>query len=73
MTHNPHPDGWAPLPRPWAVQPGDTVQLHRYGSSIREGSVETVMPSGKGFWLAADGAELRQFVDTHDETLVVWG
>ncbi|BCW44899.1 hypothetical protein [Arthrobacter sp. StoSoilB5] len=61
-----------PLLRPWAVRPGDAVELRRCGASIRQGTVETIMPDGSGFWIGAHGPDQRLFVDVHDDELAVW-
>ncbi|WP_105030351.1 hypothetical protein [Arthrobacter ruber] len=61
-----------PYDRPWSLEPGDLVELHRQGTKVRLGTVEAVMPDGSGFWIGAFGADERQFVDSSDETLTIW-
>lgn len=74
MTLNPLEDFYAPLPRPWtSIRPGSVVEVRRLKTRVRQGIVETVMPDGSGFWIEPLGLEPRMFVDTNDDTMVVWG
>ena len=49
---------------------GDAVEL-RLGTTVRTGTVETVMPNGTGFWIAAHGIDTRLYihVDEHGPQL----
>jgi hypothetical protein len=74
MTSNLLEDFYAPLPRPWTyIKPGSVVEIRRLKTRVRQGIVETVMPDGSGFGIEPHGLEPRMFVDTNDETVVVWG
>lgn len=74
MAQNPLEDYFAPLPRPWtSVKPGSVVEVRRLNARIRQGIVETVMPDGSGFWIEPLGPDPRMFIDSNDETMVVWG
>lgn len=52
--------------------PGDAVELRRWGTVIRRGVVEAVMPDSSGFWLTADGVEHREFVHRQDDETQIW-
>lgn len=50
---------------------GDTVELRQHDATIRVGEVESAMPDGSGFWLAAHGADTRIYVPTADDALEI--
>jgi hypothetical protein len=47
---------------PWGPVKGNSVELRRWGQTLRVGLVEMAMPDGSGFWLESNGAEPRLFV-----------
>ncbi|MFE4834528.1 hypothetical protein ACFRAU_07580 [Arthrobacter sp. NPDC056691] len=47
----------------WRRAPGEIVEIHAGGELLRRGEVDEVMPNGTGFWLLADGAHLRTYID----------
>lgn len=58
--------------RKWRPTAGESVELRRWGVLLRIGSIETVMPDGSGFWLIADGADLRLFIHIDYDDIEVW-
>lgn len=58
--------------REWKPVDGDQVELRRWGTLTRHGSVETVLEDYSGFWLRAEGVERRVFVDLNDDDTQVW-
>jgi hypothetical protein len=55
----------------WEPATADVVELSRHGRTIRVGVVESVMPDGKGFWLAAQGLDTRVYVPNDEAGLEI--
>ena len=73
MTLIPLEEHFVPLPRPWtSVKVGDLVEVRRQHARIQRGIVETVMPDRSGFWLEPHAAEPRVFIDSTDQSVVIW-
>ena len=47
----------------WEFTPAARVDVYMNGTHYRRGVVDDVMPDASGFWLAAEGAALREFID----------
>lgn len=56
----------------WTPTPGAEVEIRQWGAHLRTGAVETVMPDGRGFWLAALGALPRLFIHLDYDDMEVW-
>lgn len=56
----------------WLPNPGDIVELRRWGITLRRGTVEAVMPDRSGFWLAARGVDERAFIHHAYDDLEIW-
>lgn len=41
---------------------GELIELRRSGTPFRQGVIESVMPDGSGFWIAAAGVDPRLFI-----------
>jgi hypothetical protein len=48
----------------WQALAGELVEVRVSGHLYRRGVVDDVMPDASGFWLAADGVLMREFIDT---------
>lgn len=48
--------------RCWTSLVGALVEVQLEGKPYRQGIVELTMPDGSGFWLAAEGAFTREFI-----------
>ncbi|MGZ3471954.1 MAG: hypothetical protein ACXVA6_18445 [Isosphaeraceae bacterium] len=55
----------------WEPAIADVVELSRHGRTIRIGVVESVLPDGKGFWLAAHGLDTRVYVPNDEAGLEI--
>jgi hypothetical protein len=55
----------------WEPATADVVALSRHGRTIRVGIVESVMPDGQGFWLAAYGLDTRVYVPNDEAGLEI--
>lgn len=48
------------LQQDWKRALGQRVEIWKFGTRIRKGNVEAVMPDGSLLWISAEGASLRQ-------------
>ncbi|WP_334173185.1 hypothetical protein [Sinomonas sp.] len=70
-----HPRGNEPKRRRtsgWTPSKGDSVELRRWGRTLRLGVVETAIPDGSGFWIEPNGAEPRLFVHFSFTDIEIW-
>lgn len=47
----------------WQSLAGTVVEVRIRGELYRHGLVDAAMADASGFWLAADGADTREFID----------
>lgn len=47
----------------WQSLTGTVVEVRMCGKLYRQGLVDAAMADASGFWLAADGADTREFID----------
>ena len=47
----------------WQSLAGTVVEVRIGGELYRDGLVDAAMADASGFWLAADGADTREFID----------
>lgn len=47
----------------WQSLVGTVVEVRIRGELYRHGLVDAAMADASGFWLAADGADTREFID----------
>ena len=72
MNPNQHNDGRNLLnAADWSRTPGEYVEIRAGDTVLLRGIVDTVMPNGTGFWLAADGVQSRSYIDK-DDGLELW-
>lgn len=55
----------------WVPSAGDPVELRQDGTTVRTGFAESIMPDGTGFWIAAQGPDLRMYIPLDDSGLYV--
>ncbi|MGY3565256.1 hypothetical protein ACVWWH_000949 [Sinomonas sp. RB5] len=56
----------------WTPAPGAEVEIRQWGNPLRKGVVETVMPDGRGFWLAAEDAWPRLLIHLGSDDMEIW-
>jgi hypothetical protein len=50
----------------WHRTLGQHVEIRRYGNTVREGTVDAVMPDDSILWISASGIHPRQMVQRAD-------